>query len=357
MNGKLCQIVAVLDENEQRYPVRVLETRDIVLIKPLNLKPMDKGTVFIKDIRIYPIKGCAPISLSVANVEEGGFRYDREYCLMSTLKRQKILNQQAGTALLWIQSIPDEGGITISAPGMHESIYVKRRYEEKNRVCPKYWNYKDGISGFDQGDVASEWLTKYFILHGHKSEEKIRLILLDPHFERMTHDNVTSKRFTKETNRRSCVRFQNEFQFLVISQESIDGLNDIMKRQKTYNPEEDFLKVDRFRPSIVLSSNGHLPPHFEDMLGSVFAAGSIQFYHTKPADRCSVPTVCVSIFFWNTIDIKTTVPGSCYTFLVMLSTTESGGVISVCLSGDKKSEQMYLLLEGQSICTLRYCFC
>ena len=139
MNGKLCRIVGVLDEHEQRYPVHVLQTHDIVMIKPSNLAPMDKGTVFIKDIRIYPIKGCAPMSLSSANVEEGGLQYDREYCLMSTLKRQKILNQQANTALIWIQSVPDEGGIRISAPGMNGSIYVRRRYEEKDRVCPKYW--------------------------------------------------------------------------------------------------------------------------------------------------------------------------------------------------------------------------
>ena len=169
-------------------------------------------------------------------------------------------------------------------------------------------NYKQGISGFDQGNMASEWLTKYLRLHGLKSGEKIRLILLDPNFERITHDNVTSERFTKETNRKSMVKFQNEFQFLVISQESIDGLNAMMKRQKTFNPKEDELKIDRFRPTIVLSSDGSLAPHFEDMLGKVFMADTIKFYHTKPADRCSVPTVCTLII----IRRSTTVEMDCF---------------------------------------------
>jgi len=264
---------------------------DIALIKRSNLIPMAKGTVYIKDIRIYPIKGCKPISLSSSLCTEHGLQYDREYCLMSTLKRQKILNQSNNAALIWIQSVVDDKGIRISAPGMKNSIYVQRRYLEKDRVSIKYWNYRQGISGFDQGEMASQWITKYLSLHGLKPQEQIRLILLDPHFERKTHDDVTSKQFTKENeDRRSVVGFQNEFQFQVLSEESVDGLNEEMKRQKAYNPKEDKMKIDRFRPSLVLSSNGDLPPHWEDEM-TVFMAEDIKFYHTKRCDRCAVPTI------------------------------------------------------------------
>lgn len=291
MNGKLCKIVGELDDVEQRYPVLVIETHDVVLLKPSNLKAMDRGTIYINDIRIYPIKGCKQMSLAVSKVLDSGLQYDREYCLMSTLKRPKILNCNNNTALIWVQSIPDEGGIRISAPGMKGSIYVRRRYEEKDRVCPKYWNYREGISGFDQGNVASEWITKYLCLHNHNPADKIRLILLDPHFQRRTHANVTSEQFCNENaNRNSVVRFQNEFQFLAVSQESVDGLNVKMREQKSYNAQDDKIKIDRFRPSLVLSSNGDLPPHFEDTT-KMFVAGDIKFYHTKPCDRCAVPTI------------------------------------------------------------------
>merc|ERR1711902_128333 len=64
-----------------------------------------------------------------------------------------------------------------------------------------------------------------------------------------------------------------------------------MRRQKTYNPKEDKLKIDRFRPSLGLSSNGDLPPHFEDEQLPIFEVGDIKFFHTKPADRCAVPTI------------------------------------------------------------------
>jgi len=293
MNGKLCRIKEAFDQREQRYPVQVLETGDIALVKQCNLREIDKRTVFIEDIRIYPIKSCHGISLSSADVTESGLKYDRQYCIMSTLKRPKILCQISHSALAFIRSIPDEHGIRISAPGMNGSIYVRRRYEEKDRVCPKYWNYRAGISGFDQGNMASEYLTKYLCLHGHKMEKHgaVRLILLDPNFERITHDNVTSDRFTKETKRKSTVKFQNEFQFLVLSTESMDGLNTKMRLQNGYDPKKDNLKIDRFRPNLILSSNWNRPPHFEDDQLSVFEVDGIRLYHTKRADRCVIPTI------------------------------------------------------------------
>jgi len=41
MNGKKCRVLGSLNEHEQRYPVFVLDTKDVVLIKPSNLVPVN----------------------------------------------------------------------------------------------------------------------------------------------------------------------------------------------------------------------------------------------------------------------------------------------------------------------------
>ena len=67
MNGKLCKIAGPLNEDEQRYPVLVLETHDVALLKRCNLRVTERDTVFIKEILVYPIKGCKGISVSNSN--------------------------------------------------------------------------------------------------------------------------------------------------------------------------------------------------------------------------------------------------------------------------------------------------
>eukprot|EP01084_Bolivina_argentea_P110684 197593_1 len=296
MNGKLCKIAGPFDSNEQRYPVLVLEINNIVAIKLCNLKLTDRKTIYIKDIILYPIKGCKGISLSSSIIDQKGLQYDRLYCLMST-KKKKIIAQSFKPKICWIQpSIPDENGIKISAPKMKNSIYIPRSYDPKSKVNIKYWNYKQGITGYDQGDVASEWLTKYFITHGYDRNDKVRLILFDPNFKRITHRNETSMSYLNNNrNKPSIVSFSNEFQFLVMSEESLNGLNNRIRNNRKmngarYNQELDKIKMDRFRPNIVISSNGYYSPNFEDDI-KLLGINGIKLYHTKNCPRCGMPSI------------------------------------------------------------------
>ena len=297
MNGKICKIVGALNISEQRYPVLVYETNQIVLIKPSNLHKLDKKTTFIKDIILYPIKGCKGISLSSSIINNYGLKYDREYCLMSK-KRHKIISQSSKPKICFISpSIPTENGIKISAPNMNDSIYVKKTYDIDKRIKISYWNYKQGIYGYDQGDIISKWLTKYFILSGYDKYDEIRLILFDPNFKRITHKKDTSINYlNKNKNTISMVTFSNEFQFLICSQESLNGLNHRIKSNRLqnndkYNVKMDKIRMDRFRPNIVVSSNGFYSANWEDNIKIFATNNGIKFYFSKPCPRCGMPSI------------------------------------------------------------------
>ena len=298
MNGKTCRISGAFSAREQRYPVTIIESNESnIFIKEINLQPLKANTIIIKDLILYPIKGCAGISISSSQIKSTGLQYDRDYCLMST-KRQKIISQSAKPKICWIQpSIPDEYGIQISAPMMSKSIFVPRTYKHNSRKCMKYWNYKEGIYGYDQGEAASKWLTSYFIKHGYDRNDSIRLILFDPNFKRITHKKDTSRRYLQNNKHKEpVVSFANEFQFLVISEESLNGLNKKIKADRKrcrqrYDAEMDKIRMDRFRPNIVISSNGYYPPHFEDDVDVLVIEDRVKLYHTKNCPRCGMPSI------------------------------------------------------------------
>ena len=113
-------------------------------------------------------------------------------------------------------------------------------------------------------------MTKYFVLSGYDRKDEIRLILFDPNFQRKTHKHETSINYmSKNENKPSIITIQNAFQFLVASEESLNSLNNRIKisrkeNNQKYDKELHKIKMDRFRPNIVISSNGYYSPHFED---------------------------------------------------------------------------------------------
>lgn len=74
------------------------------------------------------------------------------------------------------------------------------------------------------------------------------------------------------------VSFSDAYPLLMISEESLAGLNERL---------EVPLPMDRFRPNIVVAGGA---PHAEDDL-EVFRIGEVSFRNVKPCDRCSVTTV------------------------------------------------------------------
>eukprot|EP01083_Nonionella_stella_P264576 897342_1 len=88
MNDKLCTISGPLDATEDKYPVLVLEINKTIAIKPCNLSLMDKKTIYISDMILYPIKGCKGISISLSIIDEKGIKNDRLYCLYSSKQKR-----------------------------------------------------------------------------------------------------------------------------------------------------------------------------------------------------------------------------------------------------------------------------
>jgi len=74
------------------------------------------------------------------------------------------------------------------------------------------------------------------------------------------------------------VSFADAYPFLMISEESLAGLN-----ARLDSP----LPMERFRPNVVVAGGD---AHAEDELGRV-RIGDVTFRNVKPCDRCSVPTV------------------------------------------------------------------
>ncbi|HEX4327783.1 MAG TPA: MOSC domain-containing protein, partial [Burkholderiales bacterium] len=169
----------------------------------------------------------------------------------------------------------DAGMLRVSAPGRTALVVrldsIAQRAAERQ---VKVWTHE--CLAFDEGEEAATWFSGFL---GHPS----RLVRFDP-----AHRRVSSPEWTGGVQ--ALNRFSDGYPVLLISQASLDDLND-----RLAEAGREALPMNRFRPNIVLGGVG---PYEEDYMLTLAATG-IVFKPVKPCPRCPVPS----------IDQSTGVPG------------------------------------------------
>ncbi|CAN5431516.1 MOSC domain-containing protein [soil metagenome] len=217
----------------------------------------------VTSLTIYPVKSLAGISLNSAKLEERGFKYDREWMVVT--ESGQFLTQRELAPMALIQTAILDHTLRLSMP-LGDSVEVPLSVEKASSgakiVDVKVW--KDTCKALDQGDEAAGLLSRYL-------EKKVRLVRMEPSFKRI----VDQKYADSEDN---VVSFADGFPVLVISDQSLEELN----RRLEYP-----LPMNRFRPNITIGGSA---PFAEDDWAEM-TIDKVKLSLVKPCARCQITTI------------------------------------------------------------------
>jgi uncharacterized protein YcbX len=207
---------------------------------------------------IYPVKSCAAAARSSAIVEARGLLHDRRWMVVDEAGR--FITAREAPRLVLLRAHPSESGLRLEAPDS-APLDVPPTTADARRRPVIVW--RDEVDAADAGDDAARWLAA---LLGRPA--------------RLVHMDATSTRPIDPERARSGdeVSFADGYPLLVISQASLDGLNERLAAP---------LPMQRFRPNLVIEG---ATPHAEDDWRRV-RIGELELECVKPCLRCVLTTV------------------------------------------------------------------
>ncbi|KAG0544856.1 hypothetical protein BDA96_02G312600 [Sorghum bicolor] len=243
----------------------------------------------VKSVLVYPIKSCRGISVAQAPITATGMVGSGGIAsgCSSTPKGERT-RRGWSPSLLWLRSrcrrrpLPRTGSprrtttwrtvlklefifnplhcAVIRAPGM-EPLKIPLCVECATINDVSVWEWAG--SAYDEGAEAAEWFSTFLGC-------PTRLVRFNEDSEtRLTDPNYARGYKTM---------FSDGFPYLIVSQGSLDALNEILKEP---------IPINRFRPNILVEG---CHPYAEDMWKSV-KINKLTFQGVKLCGRCKVPTI------------------------------------------------------------------
>ena len=214
--------------------------------------------MLLSEINVYPIKSAKGISLRSGIVERRGIQYDRRWMVVDS--SGLFLSQRRFPQLALISTQLGSDTLLVNAPGMN-AFALSLQPIDADPIRVQVWD--DSVEAISAGEKAQNWFSKYLgapsrlVFMPEKSIRKVK-----PKFD--IHNDIVS--------------FADGFPLLLISQQSLDDLNN---RLATPVP------MNRFRPNVVVNGSGA----FAEDRWKKIRIGTMLFHVVKPCERCIIPTV------------------------------------------------------------------
>jgi uncharacterized protein YcbX len=215
------------------------------------------ATAAISALNIYPVKSCAGITLSQAELTPTGLAHDRQWMIVDDNGRFVSQREIARLALIKPQLM--NGGVRLDAPGMPSLIVSNAR---GSGVDVTVW--QDRCAALDEGAEAANWLSQFLA-------KNVRLVRFDDRKPRLSNREWTG-------DVEAITRFADGFSVLVIAEASLADLNERLPAP---------IPMNRFRPNVVLSG---LAAYDEDRVHEL-ASQSFRLRIVKPCTRCKITTI------------------------------------------------------------------
>ena len=207
------------------------------------------------EIYSYPIKGCAGVSLTRAEVTPAGVRHDREF--MVTGLDGTFRSQRRTPRLALIRPEVADYALVLRAEGVQD-LTIPIRTDGPRRPVTLF---SDPFTAIDQGDTAAEWLSDLL-------NTPSRLVRVPPDHHR------TVSGATPGTS-----GWADSAAVHLLTRSSLADLNARL---------DEPLPLSRFRPNIVIDDLG--APYAEDHVLTA-RIGEVGLALCKPAIRCAVTLV------------------------------------------------------------------
>ncbi len=224
---------------------------------------MSSTALTITSLTIYPVKSLAGISLNSAKLENRGFKYDREWMVVT--EGGQFLTQRELAPMALIQTAILEHSLRLTMPlgdSVEVPLSIDKAQADAKVMTVKVWN--DTCQAIDQGDEAADLLSRNL-------EKKVRLVRMEPSFKR-----IVDQKYANSPD--NVVSFADGFPVLVISDESLAELN----RRLEYP-----LPMNRFRPNITIGGSA---PFAEDSWSEI-TIDNVKLSLVKPCARCQITTI------------------------------------------------------------------
>lgn len=213
----------------------------------------------IADIRVYPIKSLAGVSLKSAEYDRRGFKLDRRWMLVDA--KGKFLSQREIPEMAAFKVEIRKKGLEIVAPG-GDSVEVPFVPEGEGSIGVSVWgsSCRGDLYGSPVGEFFSDSLGR-----------SARLVKISD-----TRPRRISRYYAVHPGDE--VGFADGYPFLLAGSGSLKDLNSRLERP---------VPMDRFRPNLVVSGS---EPFAEDSWRRV-RIGSEEFHIVKSCARCVMVTV------------------------------------------------------------------
>jgi hypothetical protein len=215
---------------------------------------------FVSRIFVYPIKSCAGIEVSSAELTVRGLACDRRYMLVDAAGRFLTERQHPKMALIRLRFTA--GGFEVTAPGREPLQLPTGLAEPAHQVCTvRVW--RDQIEATLADSDTNVWFSEFMGF-------ACGLVYLADH----QHRPVTNEAAEFDDE----VSFADGAPLLLISDASLAELNRRLKEP---------VGIERFRPNLLVTAD---EPHAEDEWRSV-TIGQARLDVAWPCSRCGLITV------------------------------------------------------------------
>jgi uncharacterized protein YcbX len=218
----------------------------------------------VVELRVYPVKSLGGVSVRASAVDALGLALDRRWMLVDA--DGVFLTQRVHARMALAAAAPDgTGGVVVTAPGL-PPLAVAPPPAGAPRRHVRVW--ADVVEGATHPPEVDAWFSTFLGAPTslvYMPEDVVRPV--EPPYA-APGDRAP---------------FSDAFPLLVVSRESVAGLNERLAERGAAPVE-----VRRFRPNVVVEGVG--TPHAEDAWHG-FDAGGVSFEVAKPCARCVVTTI------------------------------------------------------------------
>ena len=209
------------------------------------------ANIFIRELWIYPVKSLGGVCLEQAAITSAGsLALDREWVVVGA-ERQKIWQGDIPRMTL-VRVGLDAEVLTLSLEGMPPFVLARNH----GGGAAGFTMYERDFTGIDAGDEAAAWLTAAL-------GQPLRLVRIGDAAHRWDGLNPIH----------------------VVSEASLAALNDALHAQG----DEPVVPM-RFRPNVVLGSDG-LPPAWFEEANEILDFGDARIHLREPCVRCELPNI------------------------------------------------------------------
>lgn len=218
----------------------------------------------LASIHLYPVKSCRGIQVDSAAFDALGLIGDRRFMVVDSAG--KFITQRSHPKMALIKTALSATHLTLSTELAGDISVLRESDSQPQGRSVSVWQ-SEGLLADDCGSAVAEWLSEFL-------GQALRLVRIGEQFYRPILK-------PGKAQPGDVVSFADAYPFLIISEASLDNLNDRLAAKG-----EETLPMDRFRPNFVVSG---CAAYAEDTWAKVQIGESL-FRNGGPCARCIITT-------------------------------------------------------------------